>query len=33
MPKSWLNYKRLKGVDAIRLRPHRWEEVALYFEI
>jgi len=28
----WLNYKRLKEVDAIRLRPHPWE-FALYFDI
>src|SRR5207247_6811411 len=28
----WLNYKRLKEVDAIRLRPHPWE-FALYFYI
>jgi glutamine synthetase len=28
----WLNYKRLKEIDAIRLRPHPWE-FALYFDI
>jgi len=28
----WLSYKRLKEVDAIRLRPHPWE-FALYFDI
>jgi glutamine synthetase len=28
----WLNYKRTKEVDAIRLRPHPWE-FALYFDI
>jgi glutamine synthetase len=29
---TWVNYKRLKEVDAIRLRPHPWE-FALYFDI
>jgi glutamine synthetase len=28
----WLDYKRTKEVDAIRLRPHPWE-FALYFDI
>ena len=28
----WLDYKRVKEVDAIRLRPHPWE-FALYFDI
>jgi glutamine synthetase len=28
----WLSYKRLKEIDAIRLRPHPWE-FALYFDI
>jgi glutamine synthetase len=28
----WLSYKLLKEIDAIRLRPHRWE-FALYFDI
>jgi glutamine synthetase len=28
----WISYKRLKEVDAIRLRPHPWE-FALYFDI
>ena len=28
----WLSYKRLKEVDAMRLRPHPWE-FALYFDI
>jgi glutamine synthetase len=28
----WLDYKRSKEVDAIRLRPHPWE-YALYFDI
>jgi len=28
----WLDYKRSKEVDAIRLRPHPWE-FALYFDI
>src|SRR6266436_4153241 len=29
---TWLDYKRKKEVDAIRLRPHPWE-FALYFDI
>jgi glutamine synthetase len=29
---TWIEYKRLKEVDAIRLRPHPWE-FALYFDI
>jgi glutamine synthetase len=29
---TWLNYKREKEVDQIRLRPHPWE-FALYFDI
>jgi glutamine synthetase len=29
---TWLEYKRKKEVDAIRLRPHPWE-FALYFDI
>ena len=29
---TWLDYKRVKEVDAIRLRPHPWE-FALYFDI
>jgi glutamine synthetase len=29
---TWISYKRLKEVDAIRLRPHPWE-FALYFDI
>ena len=29
---NWLEYKRLKEVDAIRLRPHPYE-FALYFDI
>ena len=29
---TWLEYKRTKEVDAIRLRPHPWE-FALYFDI
>ena len=29
---TWLEYKRLKEVDAIRLRPHPYE-FALYFDI
>ena len=29
---DWINYKRIKEVDAIRLRPHPWE-FALYFDI
>jgi glutamine synthetase len=29
---TWVSYKRLKEVDAIRLRPHPWE-FALYFDI
>jgi glutamine synthetase len=28
----WLAYKRVKEVDAIRLRPHPWE-FALYFDM
>jgi glutamine synthetase len=28
----WIEYKRLKEVDAIRLRPHPWE-YALYYDI
>ena len=28
----WIDYKRSKEVDAIRLRPHPWE-FALYFDI
>ena len=28
----WLEYKRNKEVDPIRLRPHPWE-YALYFDI
>jgi len=27
----WLSYKRLKEIDAIRLRPHPWE-FYLYFD-
>ncbi len=30
--RTWLNYKRTKEVDAIRLRPHP-HEFALYFDI
>jgi glutamine synthetase len=29
---TWIGYKRVKEVDAIRLRPHPWE-FALYFDI
>jgi glutamine synthetase len=29
---TWLKYKRIKEIDAIRLRPHPWE-FALYFDI
>ena len=29
---TWIEYKRLKEVDAIRLRPHPWE-FALYYDI
>ena len=29
---TWINYKRTKEVDAIRLRPHP-HEFALYFDI
>jgi glutamine synthetase len=29
---TWINYKRVNEVDAIRLRPHPWE-FALYFDI
>jgi glutamine synthetase len=29
---TWISYKRLKEVDAIRLRPHPWE-FALYFDV
>ncbi len=29
---TWLDYKRVKEVDVIRLRPHPWE-FALYFDI
>ena len=29
---TWINYKRAKEVDAIRLRPHPYE-FALYFDI
>jgi glutamine synthetase len=29
---TWVDYKRTKEVDAIRLRPHPWE-FALYFDI
>jgi len=28
----WIDYKRKKEVDAIRLRPHPWE-FALYYDI
>jgi glutamine synthetase len=28
----WLEYKRKREVDAIRLRPHPWE-FALYFDV
>jgi glutamine synthetase len=29
---TWIDYKRKKEVDAIRLRPHPWE-FALYYDI
>ncbi len=29
---TWIEYKRLNEVDAIRLRPHPWE-FALYYDI
>jgi glutamine synthetase len=29
---TWIEYKRLNEVDALRLRPHPWE-FALYFDI
>ncbi len=29
---TWVEYKRLKEVDALRLRPHPWE-FALYYDI
>ena len=29
---TWINYKRTKEVDAVRLRPHP-HEFALYFDI
>ena len=29
---TWIDYKRAKEVDAIRLRPHPWE-FALYYDI
>ena len=29
---TWIDYKRTKEVDAIRLRPHPWE-FALYYDI
>jgi len=29
---TWLDYKRTKEVDAIRLRPHPWEFM-LYYDL
>jgi len=29
---TWLNFKRLNEIDAVRLRPHPWE-FYLYYDI
>jgi len=29
---TWISYKRLREIDAVRLRPHPWEFM-LYYDI